>query len=418
MNNNFMKIFSVICLTSFVLSVTNGQQSGFRGPGRSGIYNETGLMKAWPSSGPQLLWEATGIGIGYSGATVTDDAIYITGRKGDKDVLTSLSQNGKKNWDVVYGNSSDATNFPEGRCTPTYSGNKIFLVSGQGEMVCVGKDGKIIWSVNYFRKYSAKPPLNGISESPLVVDNKVIGTPGGNISAMVAFNIENGRTEWEAPPINELTNYVNPLLIESGNMKIIVTWTAHHLIAVNAANGTLLWKINCEALNAEQLERRNRVNTPVYRDGFILAANGYDQIAIKVRINPDGSEPVIVWKNADLDPHVGGMVLIGNYIYSSTHVTNSKGKWICVDWTTGKTMWITDWYNKGAIISADGMLYIIEEKSGHVGLLNPSAEKFDLVSSFQITKGVGPYFAHPSINRGRLFIRHGDYLAVYSIKAK
>jgi outer membrane protein assembly factor BamB len=418
MNNNVVKIVPVIIFTLFVLSVSNAQQSGWRGPGRSGIYNETGLMKTWPLSGPLLLWEATGIGPGYSSATITDDAIYITGRKGDKDVLTSFDQNGNKNWDVIYGSSSDATNSPESRCTPTYSRNKIFLVSGKGDMVCAGKDGRIIWSVNYFQKYNASAPLNGISESPLVVDNKVIGTPGGNIASMVAFNVENGKVVWEAPPVNELTNYVNPLLIENGNIKIIVTWTAHHLIAVNAANGKLLWKINCEALNTEQLERRNRVNTPIYHEGFILAANGYDQIAIKIRLNPDGSEPVIVWKNADLDPHLGGMVLVGNYIYSSTHETNSKGKWICVDWTTGNTMWITDWYNKGAIISSDGMLYITEEKSGHVGLLKPSGEKFDLVSSFQITKGEGPYWAHPSINKGRLFIRHGDYLAVYSIKAK
>lgn len=412
-----MKIFFIIILNSFVLIIANGQQSGFRGPERNGIYNEKGLLKIWPSSGPALLWEATEIGRGQSSATVTEDAIYITGRKGDKDVLTSLSQTGKKNWEVVYGNSSAATNFPESRCTPSYSNNRIFVVDGQGVLVCVSKDGKIIWSVNYFQKYKASEPLNGISESPLVVDNKVIGTPGGNMTSMVAFNVENGNVVWEAPPINELTNYVNPLLIRNGSNKIIVTWTAHHLIAVNAADGKLLWNIHCEALNTEQLERRNRVNTPLYRDGFILAAQGYDQVAIKVKINPDGSDPVIVWKNTDLDPHVGGMVLVGNYIFSSTHETNSKGKWICVDWTTGKTMWITDWYNKGAIISADGMLYIIEEKSGHVGLLRPNGQKFDLVSSFQLTKGEGIYFSHPAINKGRLFLRHGDYLGVYSLKA-
>jgi len=272
--------------------------------------------------------------------------------------------------------------------------------------------------VNYFQKYNASEPLNGISESPLVVDNKVIGTPGGNMTSMVAFNVENGKVVWEAPPVNELTNYVNPLLIRNGNIKTIVTWTAHHLIAVNAVNGKLLWKIHCEALNTEQLERRNRINTPVYHEGHILAAQGYDQVAIKVKINPDGSDPVIVWKNTDFDPHTGGMVLVGNYIFSSNHETNSKGKWICVDWTTGKTMWKADWYNKGAIISADGMLYILEEKSGHVGLLKANSQKFDLVSSFQITKGEGTYFSHPSINKGRLFLRHGDYLAVYSIKAK
>ncbi len=132
-------------------------------------------------------------------------------------------------------------------------------------MVCVGKDGKIIWSVNYFKKYNAPKPRLGISESPLVVDNKVIGTPGGNMAAMVAFNVENGNVVWETPAINEGTNYVNPLLIEYGGMKIIVTLTAHHIIAVNSANGKLLWKFNCEALNAEQMERRNRVNTPIYQ---------------------------------------------------------------------------------------------------------------------------------------------------------
>ncbi len=82
-------------------------------------------------------------------------------------------------------------------------------------------------------------------------------------------------------------------------------------------------------------------------------------------------------------------------------------------------MWITDWHNKGAIISADGICYIsLRRKNGNVGLVKPESEKFDLVSSFQITKGEGPYWAHPVIDKGRLFLRHGDYLAVYSIKAK
>ncbi len=413
-----MKNIYILILTLCVMNEASGQQSGFRGPDRNGIYNETGLMKAWPASGPALLWELTGIGRGQSSATVTDDAIYITGRQGNNDVLTCLDQNGKKKWEVVYGTSSAATNFPESRSTPSYSNNRIFVVGGQGELVCVGKDGKIIWTVNYFKKYGAEQPLNGIAESPLIVDNKVIGTPGGNMASMVAFNVENGKVIWEAEPINELTNYVNPLLIRNGNNKIIVTWTAHHLIAVNALSGKLLWKIHCEGLNTEQLERRNRVNTPVYRDGHIFAANGYDQVAIKVRIKPDGTDPVIVWKNTEIDPHVGGILLTGNLIISSTHVTNSKGKWICVDWTTGETKWIYDWFNKGAIISADGMLYIIEEKDGNVGLLKPSGEKFDLVSTFRITKGEGPYFSHPVINKGRLFLRHGDYMAVYSLKAK
>jgi len=407
-------LFAVLILISGTTAFSQSQ-SGWRGKDQSGIYNETGLLKTWPSSGPALLWEAKDIGTGFSSVTVSDDAIYITGRKGSKDVLTSFSQDGKKNWEVAYGNSSDS-NYPDSRCTPAYSNGRIFLVSGEGDMVCVGKDGKIIWSVNYFTKYKGNIPQFGISESPLVVDNKVIGTPGGNMASMVAFNAENGSVVWEAQSVNDPTHYVNPILIENGGMKIIVTVTESRMIAVNSANGKLVWNINYEGLNPKPTGDRNHANSPVYRDGFILAANGYEQIAVKFKLNADGSEPSVVWKNSDLTPHVGGMVLLGNYVYSSTHDNNSKGRWICVDWTTGKTMWITNWYNKGSVISADGMLYIYEEKTGHVGLVKPGPEKLDVISEFQVTKGSGPYWAHPVINKGRLFVRHGDYIGVFSIK--
>ena len=208
------------------------------------------------------------------------------------------------------------------------------------------------------------------------------------------------------------------LLIEDKGMKVIVTHTVTYIIGVNAANGKLLWKFNFAAVNDDRRGGRNYIQTPLYRDGFLFAANGYGQTAAKIKINFDGSDPTLVWKNPEINPHVGGMVLIGNYIYSSTHDSNSKGRWICVDWTTGKTMWITDWNNKGSVISAEGLLYIYEEKTGNIALVRPNSEKLDIISSFRITKGDGPYWAHPVIDKGRLFVRHGDYMAVYSLKAK
>jgi outer membrane protein assembly factor BamB len=365
-----------------------------------------------------MLWEVTGIGKGYSSATVTDDALYITGTKGDKDVLTSFTQDGKKKWEVEYGGITSNVNSPEARCTPTYSNGKIFVVSGQGDLACVTKDGKIAWTVNYYQKYSASVQRFGISESPVVVDNKVIVTPGGNIASMVAFKIENGNVVWATSPFNEGTQYTNPLLIKNNGKKVIVTHTVTYIIGVNAADGKLLWRFNFGAVNPDQKGGKNYIQTPIYRDGYIFAANGYRQTAAKIKINSDGNDPTLVWTNPEINPHVGGMVLIGNYIYSSTHDSNSKGRWICVDWTTGKTMWITDWYNKGSVISAEGLLYIYEEKTGNLALVNPNSEKLDIISFFQITKGDGPYWSHPVIDNGRLFVRHGDYMAVYSLKAK
>ena len=401
-----------------IADVSFSQEIGWRGPGRTGIYNETGLMKIWPESGPSLLWEAEGIGMGYSSATVTSDAIYITGIRGNKDVLTAFTQDGKKKWDVEYGTMSNVQSSPESRCTPTFSNGKIFVVSGSGELSAVSPAGKILWTVNYYTNYKSKVQRFGITESPVVVDNKVIVSPGGDSTAMVAFNVDNGKVAWQTESLKEGAQYVNPLLIERDGKKVIITHTPTWIIGVNATDGKILWKFSFASVNADQRGGKNYIQTPIYKDGFVFAANGYGQTAAKIKLNSAGNDPELVWKNPEINPHVGGMILIGNYIYSSTHDNNNMGRWICVDWTTGKTMWITEWFNKGSVISAEGLLYIYEEKTGNVALVRPNSEKLDIISTFQVTKGTGPYWAHPVIDKGRLFLRHGDYLACYSIKSK
>ena len=153
---NLSRILTIaIVLSSTVMNISFGQVYGWRGPGRSGIYNEKGLMKSWPGSGPSMIWETEGLGKGYSSATVTDDAVYITGTKNNKDVLSAFSQEGRKLWEVEYGSITPDVSFPESRCTPTFAKGRILVVSGQGDLASVTKDGKIVWTVNYYKKYNA-----------------------------------------------------------------------------------------------------------------------------------------------------------------------------------------------------------------------------------------------------------------------
>ncbi len=79
-------------------------------------------------------------------------------------------------------------------------------------------------------------------------------------------------------------------------------------------------------------------------------------------------------------------------------------------------MYNTTWFNKGPVISADGLLYCYEEKTGNLALVNPTPDKFDVISSFKIEKGKGPHWAHPAIYDGKLFVRHGEFLMVYNIR--
>jgi hypothetical protein len=132
----------------------------------------------------------------------------------------------------------------------------------------------------------------------------------------------------------------------------------------------------------------------------------------------DGRSVSLKWKNADLDTHHGGVVLIDGNLYGSNWESNSKGKWISVNWMTGKTNWEKDWFTKGSIVSTDGMLYCYEERQGHVALVQPDTKEFKIISTFKVNGGEGPFWAHPVIYNGMLFLRHGSSLMIYDIKNK
>jgi outer membrane protein assembly factor BamB len=416
MKSRIIRINFILALLMSVPGIAECQLYEWRGPGRTGIYNETGLLKKWPEGGPKILWEIDKMGDGYSSPVVTGDAIYITGRKDSSDILTALTLQGTKKWETVYGNAWIA-NHTGSRCIPTYYNGKIFLISGSGDLVCVSTDGKVKWSRNHYKMFEGKPLQFGISESPVVVDNKVIASPGGKKASLVAFNIENGQVAWQAEPLNEEPQYINPLLVQHGGKKMIVTVMGRHIFAVNAADGKMLWKVNYEEANgATGNVRKNHAITPIYRDGCILVANGYNWVALKLKLSADGSSVEKVWENRNFDPQHGGVVLIGDKLYGANHQSQPADAWICVDWNTGKTIWTQKWYSRGSIISADNMLILFEERSGHVALTVPEDSRLNVLSEFQVSKGDGPFWAHPVVKDGKMYIRHGDFLMAYQVK--
>jgi outer membrane protein assembly factor BamB len=112
------------------------------------------------------------------------------------------------------------------------------------------------------------------------------------------------------------------------------------------------------------------------------------------------------------------VVLVDGYLYGSNFTGRNSGKWVCMNWDTGEIVWIADFHNKGPVIAADGMLYLYEEKRGHLGLAKADPGGFDLVSSFRHDEGAGPHWARPTIFNRVLYVRHGETLTAYDIRAK
>ena len=275
----------------------------------------------------------------------------------------------------------------------------------------------ILWNVDVIEKYGGEIHLHGDAESPLVVNDVVVYTTGGEKFTMVAFNKTNGTEVWKAQSLGGAKSYASSVLIVRNGKNIILVQTTKNMIAINSVNGEIEWHHNLDNFYSGSQGEGAQANPAIYLNNEIFVTSGYDHPATMFSIAENNRSVELKWKNKTLNTHHGGVVLVDGNLYGSNWQNNSRGQWVSVNWESGATNWEVDWNNKGSVIFSDGMLYMYEEKGGNVALATPSAQKLDIVSSFKVEDGAGPHWAHPAIYEGKLYIRHGDVLMVYNIKA-
>ena len=406
-----------VILFTFLLSC-NDEIAQWRGPERNGIYPDKGLLKEWPEDGPPLVLKIEGIGRGYSQPLLYDDIIYVTGLKSDTlDVISSYTLDGDKLWETVYSRAWART-YPDSRGTPTIEKGRIYLVGGMGDLVCLdAKSGEILWKHNPHEDYQGKFKGWGIVESVLLTDKDALYITGGEETTVVAFNKKTGELHWKSESTGGQKAYASSSLIEWNGKKIALVQTSDDLVGLDVVDGTVLWTYNMIQYHVEK-GKGEATNTPLFLNGEIFVTYGNNQPGLMLRIPEDDSTFLLKWMNDVLDTHHGGLVLLDGTIYGSTMVHNTKGNWAAVDWESGETLWEREWITKGSIISADDMLYLYEERTGHVALVKPDREDLKIISSFRIKEGTGPHWSHPSIYKGMLLIRHGEVLMVYDIREK
>lgn len=387
----------------------------WRGPQRSGIYSDNNLLKSWPAEGPQLILELADVGVGYSSAVIYKNTVYVTGRKDTLDFVSAYDLKGQKKWQISYGNAWSRT-YPETRCTPTIENNRIYLASGMGQVSCVDVvSGKLVWTVDANTQYKGESHRWGIAESVAISDKAVFYVTGGEETSVVALNKTDGKLLWKTKSLGGTRAYASSSIIEKAGLLLLLAQTANDLMGINIDNGDIVWSYNVVQHHQGQSGVGANTNTPLYYNNEIFLTSGYDHPALMLSLADDGRSVSLKWSNADFDNHIGGVVKVGNYIYGSNWVGNGSGNWMCVDWQSGKTTYETKWFNKGSIISADNLLYCYEEKTGNLALVNPTPEKFDVISSFKVSQGEGPHWAHPTIYDGKLLVRHGQHLMIYNL---
>ena len=216
-----------------------GDWHQFHGPNRDNKSPDTGLLKEWPEGGPARTWEASGIGEGYSTVAIVGDRIYTVGEIDGDCVITALDMDGRKVWTRKNGRAWDKS-YPGTRSTPTIADGLLYHLSGIGNLVCLeAGDGKPVWSADIMRRFGGRNITWGLAESPLVVDDKVICTPGGKDVSMVALDRRTGKTLWECRGAGDRPGYASPILVEHGGLRQIVTVMSQSVVGVRLLAGAV-----------------------------------------------------------------------------------------------------------------------------------------------------------------------------------
>jgi outer membrane protein assembly factor BamB len=287
------------------------------------------------------------------------------------------------------------------------------------QMACLNAEtGEMIWKVDLHEKYQNSWDMFGVSESPLLVDDKIIASIGGETAMVVALNKMTGEPVWKSETMHAKRSNITPTPIEHCGKKYIITANQTHVISLSAESGEIMWSFHHNYLSENGDNTTILTNVPTYHDSCVWITSGWDVKSSMLKISPDGKTITEKFADQTFDNANHGVVLIDGFLYGSNFTGRQSGKWVCMNWDTGEIVWIADFHTKGPIISAENMLYLCDEKRGNMALVKASPKKFELVSEFKIEYGSGPYWSRPAIYNGMLLVRHGKVLVAYDIKEK
>jgi len=390
----------------------------FRGPHRSGISEETGLLAEWPKEGPKLLWQVKEIGSGYSTPAVVGDRLYLLSNEGlDNEFVQAIANaDGKRVWSTrpgKVGKPDQRQNFPGARSTPTVDGALLYALGSDGDLACVETaTGTIRWQKNLCSEFNGKSGSWAYAESPLIDGGALICTPGGSDATIVALNKKTGDLLWKcAVPGGDEAAYASMIIVDAGGAKQYVQLLQKGLVGVEAKTGKFLWRY------AKPVGLVN-IPMPVARTPFIYAAAGAGGGLVQLKATDDAIQAEQVYFSSKLPTAIGGTVLLGDYLYGT-----AGPKLACVKFTTGEVKWSARAIGPASLRAADGRLYLHGE-NGDVALVEASASGYHEKGRFtpadqpEHVNQTQKAWAYPVVANGRLFIRDLGTLWCYDIKAK
>jgi outer membrane protein assembly factor BamB len=408
-----LALVTAACCVSLSTLVSNRALDDWpqwRGPNRDGISAEKGLLQAWPASGPPLAWKASGAGEGYSSFAASNGRLYTLGARGGTEYVVAFDiASGKRLWEHVHGRrfSNDRGDGP--RATPTIEGNRMYAYGASGDLSAIdisANPPKVLWSLNVLKQFGGSNIQWGLSESPLVLSDRILINAGARDASIVALRKSDGSLLWKSQ--GDEAGYSSAVLHEAGGIREAIFFTGERALGVDVNTGKLLWSYGQVA------NRTANIATPIVKGNRVFLSSGYGTGGALLELTPgDGTISAReVYFTRQMKNHHASSVVIGDHLYGFDDAILKA-----MNFATGQIVWQDRSVGKGSLVFADNRLYLYSER-GVVGLAEATPQGYKEHGRFELQTGSLPTWSHPVVSGGRLYLRDQDTVYAYDVKAK
>ena len=416
------------------------------GPQRDGVWRETGIVKAFSSSGPKLRWR-TSIGGGYAGPAVVGDRVYVTdkqlpeGQSEPRDpfqrdrrqamerVLCLNDADGSIVWKHEYECPYTVSYAAGPRTTPVVRDGRVYTLGSEGHLFCFdANNGNVLWSKNFRNDFGREQtPVWGYSANPILDGNRLICLIGGIGTAVVAFDIETGNELWRAlDSVGEhAAGYSSPILVEDDQQRQLIVWHPTALCSLDPESGKVLWQQPFTSKSGLS------VATPRIRGQQLFVSAFYDgSLLLNLEQKQPGS--TVVWRrqgqnerNTDaLHCLISTPVIEGDHIYGVC----SYGELRCLDLKTGDRLWST--FEPTSRVSARwGTAFLIKHEDryflfseqGDLIIARLTPKEYQEISRAHLLEPTGPaqrrevVWSHPAFANKNVYVRNDQSIVSFSL---
>ncbi len=369
------------------------------GPNRNGIAIGEKILNSLPENGLKKKWSHP-VGEGYAGPTVSKDRVIIFHRQNSQQWAECLSlRDGSVIWKTELpakyrSGGIDSDRGP--KAVPLIHQDKVYLFDAAGELFCLSMDdGRLIWTRSTASDFRAPPGYFGFGSSPIAIGNSLIVNVGGNDAGVVAFDLDDGKTQWVAS--DQRASYSSPAAITLNDKEHLLLVTRLKFLVIDPSQGNIIYE-------TEFGDRGPTVNAaiPVSANDQIFLTASY---GIGARLlAPLATELKEIWSDRDnFESQYSTPLFYEGKLYgTSGREDRQNGSYRCIDFGSGKLNWTEENFPVGHSILV-GRKIVVLDHTGNLHILEATPKKF--ARSYQTRLFDAPSRAIPAIANGNLLAR-------------